>query len=162
MEISKIQLDNYKKEYEEIKKELPIVTKRKQDARAEGDLSENAEYDIARTEHEQLTQRLNQLENIIANAVVVDSDKGSRIGLGSYVKVKCLTSSVFDEMILRLDESGDPVSDPKNRVLDVSSALGKKIFNGVSGIYKVQTPSGEVTFSVTKVKSDAAKAHETM
>ena len=46
MDISKYQLDSYKKEYERIKAELPAVTKRKQDARAEGDLSERTQSTI--------------------------------------------------------------------------------------------------------------------
>lgn len=159
MDISKYQLDSYKKEYERIKAELPAVTKRKQDARAEGDLSENTEYDIAKAEHEQLTQRMNQLESIISNANIIDVDNGTRICLGSFVRIRCITVPEAGEMVLRLDANGDPVSDKDNRVLGVKSPLGRKIFNGVSGVYKIQAPAGELEYEVTKITAEEAKRY---
>ena len=156
MEVSKYQLDLYRAEYDRIKKELPAVTKRKQDARAEGDLSENTEYDIAKAEHEQLVIRMNELENIINTATVINADTGTRIGLGSFVKVECLTLPDVPVLVLRVDVSGDPVSMPDNKVLGIKSALGKKVYNGVSGEYKIQTQKGELIYRVTKLNTEEA------
>lgn len=157
MDISRYQLDSYRNEYERIRKEIPAVKQRKQDARAEGDLRENTEYDIASSEYEQLMRRMSQLEEIISSANVIDADAGTRIGLGSFVRIKCLTLPDNKERVLRVDANGDPVSDKNNQVLGIKSPLGRKVFNGVSGDYKIQAPAGELVYHVEKITLEEVK-----
>ena len=57
-----------------------------QEARAQGDLSENAEYDAAREEQAMVYERIQELQYILKNAVVIESDEGSDvITIGSTV-----------------------------------------------------------------------------
>lgn len=88
------------------------VAEKLKEARSFGDLSENAEYDEAKNEQGILEARIAELENIIANAVVVDDDDISitEIGVGSIVKIRDLE---FDE-IEELQIVGSTESDPDN------------------------------------------------
>lgn len=63
---------------EEIKEKL-------QEARAQGDLSENAEYDAAREEQAQTFERIQELQFILKNAVVIESEGGDVVQIGSTV-----------------------------------------------------------------------------
>lgn len=63
---------------EEIKEKL-------QEARAQGDLSENAEYDAAREEQAQTFERIQELQFILKNAVVIESEGGDVVQIGSSV-----------------------------------------------------------------------------
>ncbi len=80
---------------------------------------------------------MSQLEEIISSANVIDADAGTRIGLGSFVRIKCLTLPDNKERVLRVDANGDPVSDKNNQVLGIKSPLGRKRYStAYQGIYK--------------------------
>ena len=64
----------------------PQVIEALKDARAQGDLSENAEYDAARDEQAKTEERIKELEYIVENANVVKASK-SKVGIGSVVTV---------------------------------------------------------------------------
>ena len=76
------------------------VAEKLKEARSFGDLSENAEYDEAKNEQGILEARIAELENIIANAVVVDDDDISitEIGVGSIVKIRDLEFDEIEEL----------------------------------------------------------------
>ena len=65
------------------------IAEKIKDAREQGDLSENAEYDAAKDEQREIEMRIEQIENILKNAEVVDKSdfKKGTIGVGSHVKV---------------------------------------------------------------------------
>ena len=79
---------------EKFQKELDFLTKVKmeeikvklQEARAQGDLSENAEYDAAREEQAQTNDRIQELQFILKNAVVIESEGGDVVQIGSTVR----------------------------------------------------------------------------
>ena len=80
---------------EEIKKELdyfklvkrPEVIEALKDARALGDLSENAEYDAARTEQALVENKIQELEAMIENAVIITDVKTDKVSIGTTVKL---------------------------------------------------------------------------
>ena len=85
--------EGYKKYEEELlylkgERRTEIAQKIK-DAREQGDLSENAEYDAAKDEQREIEMRIEQIENILKNCEVVDKAdfKKGTIGVGSHVKV---------------------------------------------------------------------------
>lgn len=85
--------EGYKKYEEELlylkgERRTEIAQKIK-DAREQGDLSENAEYDAAKDEQREIEMRIEQIENILKNSDVVDKSdfKKGTIGVGSHVKV---------------------------------------------------------------------------
>lgn len=65
------------------------VAEKIKDAREQGDLSENAEYDAAKDEQREIEMRIEEIENILINSEVVDKSdfKKGTIGIGSHVKV---------------------------------------------------------------------------
>ena len=88
------------RQYEEELEELKVVRRQEvaqkiKEARAQGDLSENAEYDAAKDEQRDIEARIEELEKILKNAEVVVEDEVDlgRINIGCRVKVKDLTDN---------------------------------------------------------------------
>lgn len=158
MEISRAKLLEYQEELQEIIDKIPILVQQKQDARAEGDLSENTEFDIASAELSKATLRKSTLEALINDSTIVESDNGPRIGLGSYVEIECLNDGTIKKRILRVDSEGDTIAEDKLKcILGINSALGRAIYNGISGKYTIQTPGGMLEYQVTKIPFNLAK-----
>ena len=126
------------------------VAEKLKEARSFGDLSENAEYDEAKNEQGILEARIAELENIIANAVVVDDDDISitEIGVGSIVKIRDLE---FDE-IEELQIVGSTESDPDNNKISDESPIGKAALKKkVGDIFEVEAPVGIIKFEVLEI-----------
>lgn len=152
MKISSFKKLEYENELKKINEDIPNLTEKKQAARAEGDLSENTEYDIASAELEQAITRKSVIETILKEAEVLETGNGPRIGLGSFVELTIPDDPSFGKRILRLDADGITINDdPLNRVLSISSTLGKAINNGISGLYTIQADVGEITYKVQKI-----------
>lgn len=126
------------------------VAEKLKEARSFGDLSENAEYDEAKNEQGILEARIAELENIIANAVVVEDDDISvtEIGVGSIVKIRDLE---FDE-IEELQIVGSTESDPDNNKISDESPIGKAALKKkVGDIFEVEAPVGTLKFEVLEI-----------
>ena len=110
---------------EELKKELDYlkVTKRPEviqalkEARALGDLSENAEYDAARAEQAEVEGRIAQLEVMIEKAVIIEQNDTDKVSIGTTVTIKYLDED---------DTSLDVVRHPMQIV---KIKLDKEVFN---------------------------------
>jgi len=83
-------LEGIKKFEEELdflsKVKMEEIKEKLQEARAQGDLSENAEYDAAREEQAQTFERIQELQYILKNAVVIESEGGDVVTIGSTVR----------------------------------------------------------------------------
>ena len=89
-QISKEGLEKYLEELNYLKGERRAeIAEKIKDAREQGDLSENAEYDAAKDEQREIELRIETIENIIKNAEVVEKSdlKRGTIGVGSHVKL---------------------------------------------------------------------------
>ena len=66
------------------------VAQKIKEAREQGDLSENAEYDAAKDEQRDIEARIEEIDNILKNAEVVEHDEGDadRVNVGATVKIK--------------------------------------------------------------------------
>ena len=86
--------EGYKKLEEELRHLIDVdreeVKAQLKEARAQGDLSENADYDAARARQAEVEGRITQIENILANCEIIVEKKGDgkKIGLGSTVEVE--------------------------------------------------------------------------
>lgn len=155
MEINKtVSKAGYNKLVEE--KEYLVTVKRKEvaqklkEARSFGDLSENAEYDEAKNEQAILESRINELEILISNAIVVDDDEVSvhEVGVGSYVELK----DIEDNESETLQIVGSTESDPDNGKISDESPIGKAaIHKKVGEVFEVETPVGIRKFEVIKI-----------
>lgn len=88
--LSKEGYEKYEKELLYLKGERRTeIAEKIKDAREQGDLSENAEYDAAKDEQREIEMRIEQIENILKNSEVVDKAdlKKGTIGIGSHIRV---------------------------------------------------------------------------
>ena len=82
-------LEEIKKELDELKLvKRPEIINALKDARAQGDLSENAEYDAARNEQGQVESRITELEKMIEKAVVIKEENTGKVSIGTKVKIE--------------------------------------------------------------------------
>ncbi len=128
---------------EEIKEDISA-------ARSFGDLSENAEYDEARNEQAKVEARIKELEEMIANAVIVDESKidSSIVSVGSAVKV---IDKEFNEEI-EYQIVGSNEANPLIGKISDQSPIGKALIGMKSGAeVTVETPGGVVQLCVIEV-----------
>ena len=126
------------------------VAEKLKEARSFGDLSENAEYDEAKNEQGILEARIAELENILANAVVVDDDDISitEVGVGSIIKIPDIE---LDE-VETLQIVGSTESDPENNKISDESPIGKAAINKkVGDVFEVEAPVGVIKFEVLEI-----------
>ena len=132
------------------------VVKRKEvagkikEAREQGDLSENAEYDEAKNEQAILEAEIVDVEMKINNAEVVsDSDLSTdEIGVGSYVKLKDLE---LDE-VMELQIVGSTEADPENNKISEDAPIGiAALKKKVGDILEVEAPIGVIRMEVLEI-----------
>ncbi len=115
--------------------EVPEVRQAVADARAQGDLSENSEYDAARDRQAKVEARINEIEHMFDIAVIVKPDaKGNKIGLGSVVTYLELTGEgEGEEVTVKLVSTveADPLAEPP--LVSNESLLGKALSGHVPG-----------------------------
>ena len=105
---------------EEVKRQLA-------EARAQGDLSENADYDAARSKQAEVEGRIKEIENILANAEIIEEGKAStkRVGLGSTVTIRFIDNGKEASYMI----VGTVESDPVNGKISNSCPLGEALVN---------------------------------
>ena len=116
-------------------------------ARGFGDLSENAEYDAARSEQAKVESEILDLEVKIRKANIIDSDNLdlSKVNIGCTVK---LYDEEFDEEI-EYKIVGSSESDPANNNISCASPVGKALIGAKKGqTVVVETPNGEIKLKV--------------
>ena len=119
-------------------------------ARSFGDLSENAEYDEARNEQAKAEARIKELEELVANAVVVDETKidTSIVSLGSVVTVYDVE---FDEEI-KYSIVGSNEANPLEKKISDQSPIGKALMGTRAGdTVVVEIPSGVIHMEIKDV-----------
>ena len=145
-------LDETKKELERLKTiERIEVAKMIGEAKSYGDLSENSEYDAAKTKEAQLELKILELENRIKNAKIISKDQLSTkvVGVGSKVT---LYDEEFDEEV-QYTLMGATDSDPINGIISNSSPLGAAILGQkVGSVVVVDTPAGETKYKIVKIE----------
>ena len=128
---------------EEIKEQIAV-------ARGFGDLSENAEYDEARTEQAKVEARILELESLIENAEIIDESMmdARSISLGSVVK---LLDEDFDEEIT-YSIVGSNQADPLEQKISDQSPIGRALMGKKAGErVVVSAPAGELHFRIMEV-----------
>ncbi len=144
--------------YEKLEQELTyLITVRRaevaqklKEARAFGDLSENAEYDEAKNEQGILEATIAEMENTIANAEVVDDDRIStnEVGVGSTIEIK----RTDRDKIEKIKIVGTTEANPSEGKVSDDSPIGKAaIKKKVGEIFTVEAPVGELQFEVISI-----------
>jgi transcription elongation factor GreA len=120
-------------------------------ARGFGDLSENSEYDEAKNEQGRLYSRMAEVEEILANCVVIEEEEaeGDYIRMGSTVTV--FDKEFEEEQTFRI--TGSQEADPMNGLISEESPFGKALMGRVEGEeIVVDAPSGPVEYKILKVE----------
>lgn len=116
-------------------------------ARDQGDLSENAEYQSARTEQERLEARVSEIEHILANADVIKKPKGdSKVQIGSTVKLK---GSNGKDMVFQV--VGTVEADPLDGKISDESPLGVALLGKKVGDVVEVSASNDIEYKIANI-----------
>jgi len=127
------------------------VAQKIKEAREQGDLSENAEYDAAKEEQREIEARIEQLENILKNAEVVDASdttKDNSISLGCTVK---LYDEEFKEEVEYKIVGSTEANIDKNMISNESPVGKALIGRKEKEEIVVETNAGELKFKILKI-----------
>jgi transcription elongation factor GreA len=124
------------------------------DARAQGDLSENADYDAARNEQARIESRIQEIEVIIKNVKLIRKSAEDKINIGKSVKVLFVDRN--EEKVLHL--VGSLEVDPKANKISVESAIGKALIDFARK--KEESDDKNVIGSTIYVKTETGKIFE--
>ena len=137
------------------------IAQKIKEAREQGDLSENAEYDAAKEEQRDNELRIEEIESILKNAEVYLEEDVAKdaVGLGSTVT---LLDIEFDEEVV-YKIVGSTEVDSLNGKISNESPVGKALVGAKKGAtISVETPGGTIQYKIVKVEkpasSKAAKA----
>lgn len=126
----------------------PKVIEAIKDARAQGDLSENADYDAARNEQAEVEGRIKQIEFMLANAEIIEKSSNHTVDLGSTVTI----SYVDDEEEEVYSIVGRMEADPFENKISNESPIGKAIIGKKEGdTINVESPTGSYQIKIVKV-----------
>lgn len=121
------------------------------EARSFGDLSENSEYDEAKTEQGKLYSKIAELKNILENAEVIETKETANIiSLGSKVKVESLDDGASEEYLVVGSQEANPA---QGRISD-ESPFGRALMGRTAGeSVTVAAPSGELKFKIVAIEN---------
>jgi transcription elongation factor GreA len=133
--------------------ELPLVTEKLAEARAEGDLKENAEYHAQRENQGMLMAKINELKTKLASASIIDPSTlpKDEVVFGCTVTVEDLAYG--DEESFTLVGAGE--DDYNTGRILVTSPMGQGLIGKkVGDIAEIQAPAGLIKFKVLKISFD--------
>ena len=127
----------------------PEVIKALKDARALGDLSENADYDAARNEQAQVEGRIKELEALLEKAELIEKKETDKVSLGTTVKIKYEDDDDTEEYRI----VGSKEADPSNNKISNESPLAKGIMgHRVGEKCTVESPNGNYFVEILEIK----------
>lgn len=141
----------------EIEKELnelkttkrPEIIKAIKEARALGDLSENADYHAAREEQAVIEGRIQELEYMVDHAVIITEGTSDKVKIGSLVKIKYVGEDDTEEYKIVGSMEADPF---ENRISN-ESPIAKAIIGKKKGnIVTVESPNGKYDIEILEIK----------
>ena len=146
-------LKKLQEELEDLKNnKRPKVVAAIAEARAHGDLKENAEYHAAKELQGLVEAKINEMESTLANAQVIDVreiPETGRVIFGSTVKVYDVNND--NEIVYKI--VGNLESDPENGHISIDTPIAKGLVGKfVDDEIKIQTPSGDLLYEIIEVK----------
>ncbi len=127
------------------------VSQKIKEAREQGDLSENAEYDAAKDEQRDIEARIEEIEKILKNVDVVDEDEVDLDKVNVGCRVKVLDVAYDEEMEFKLVGSTE-ASSLKGKISN-ESPVGKALIGAkVGDVVKVETQAGTMDYKVLEIQ----------
>jgi len=148
--------ERLREELNRLKKvERPQVIEAIAEARAHGDLKENAEYHAAREQQGMMEARIRDLESSLSNARIIDTstlDVGSKVVFGAHVT---LMEDVDGAEEVQWQIVGDLESSVEHRRLSISAPMARALIGREEGdTVEVNTPSGKRVYDIVEVRYD--------
>ena len=132
--------------------ERPKISNAIAEARAHGDLKENAEYHAAKELQGLVETKISEMENALANAQIIDVKEipeTGRVIFGSTVKVH----DVDKDKDIKYKIVGNLESDPEKGHISIDTPIAKELVGKfVDDEIKIQTPSGNLSYVILEVK----------
>ena len=128
------------------------VAEQIKEARSFGDLSENSEYDEAKTEQGKLYSRIAEVQNLLENAEIIEkSFVTGKVVIGSTVKVKDVEDGFEEEYTIVGSQEADPMA---GRISD-DSPFGRGLMgHAVGEIVTVEAPAGQLKFEIVDIQNN--------
>ncbi len=145
--LTKNGIEELESELEELRVLRPKIVERLKQAHSQGDLSENADYDVSRSELERTETRVKEIEHILRNVEVIKAPRSNgAVKLGSTVELKSSRVKTIFKVV------GSVEANPgEGRISDESpvgiALLGKKVGDAV----EIQLPSGASVYKVQSI-----------
>lgn len=130
--------------------ERPSISQQIADARDKGDLSENAEYDAAKEAQGLCEAKIAQLEEIVANARIIDESQldDSKVLILSKVKIK----NVANGMEVQYTLVAENEANLKEGKISIDSPIGKGLLGKeVGDVADIQVPNGIMKFEILDI-----------
>lgn len=132
--------------------ERPAVIEAIAEARAQGDLSENAEYDAARERQGFVEGRISELDGTLSNAQIIDPTEiqaDGKVVFGATVEIEDLESG--EKVVYQI--VGDIEADIRHNRISVSSPVARAMIGKTEGdVVEVQAPSGVKEYEILSVR----------
>ncbi|MBR2603726.1 MAG: transcription elongation factor GreA [Bacilli bacterium] len=148
--LTKEGLNELQEELKDLKdNKRPEVIIQIKEARAQGDLSENAEYHAAKDKQGQIEARIKELEYLIDNATIISSTKSNSIKIGSTVEIEYVDDKEKDTYQIVGSTEADPFENKISNESPIAVAImGKKVGDTVS----IESPNGNYDVKIISIK----------
>lgn len=143
-------LDKLKKELAEAIAQRPVISAQIAEARDKGDLSENAEYEAAREAQGLLELQIAKLQNLVANARVIDESQigTDKVQMLNKVKVKNLNTNQIMNFTLVSEQEADFMSGKLAAKTPIGQAL---MGHCVGDVVEAKVPAGSIKFEILDI-----------
>lgn len=122
------------------------IAERLKEAKADGDLSENAMYDAARDDQSFVEGRIAEIEHILKHAIVITTKAGGTVALGSKVHVELEQGEQHYTIV------GSTEANPDEGKISDQSPIGRALLGKKAGDeVEVEVPSGVITYKIKNV-----------
>jgi transcription elongation factor GreA len=134
----------------QVNKRKEIAEKLKE-ARAQGDLSENAEYDAAKDEQAQIEARIEEIENILKNADVVVEEEADSNTVNVGCKIKVLDKTYDEELEFQIVGSTEANS-LKGKISNESPVGRALLGHEIGDVVTIETPAGDEQYEILVIE----------
>ena len=136
-------------EYLKMEKRSEVI-KALKEARALGDLSENAEYDAARNEQAIVESRIKELEAMIEKAEIISDVNTNVVSIGTKVKIEYVDDKEVEEYSIVGSKESDPFT---NKISNESPIAQAIIGSEVGSIVSVDSPNGKYDVKIIEISA---------
>ncbi|MBO8140302.1 MAG: transcription elongation factor GreA [Thermosipho sp. (in: Bacteria)] len=142
--------EKLKKELETLKQKLMFeIAERIKEARELGDLSENSEYQEAKNEQGRIAARVNELENMLSKAEVIEDLGTNSVNIGNWVIIKNLVTGEEKKIQIVSPHEADVF---QNKI-SIESPLGRALVGKKAGeIVKIKAPNGAFKYEILGIQ----------